>query len=308
MEALGNMKPTIVVSKCLGFDSCRYNALMIKSDFVTKLNPYVNFIPVCPEVEIGLGVPRSPIRLEEMNGEIRLIQPKTGLDVSEDMQTFSNQFLSSLTRVDGFILKGRSPSCGIGTVQGKGIGFFGGAVLKTFPGFAIEEEGRLLNEKLMEHFLQKIFILADWYETKQYSSIKITLEFQARNKLLLMSYSPHGMREIGKLLGTLNLKEYDQQIRMVEEHLHKTLSKPPRIGPRVDVLQHAFGFFSDFLVPEERAFFLESIESYRTGKVPFTSVLQLIKSWVIRFKVGYLQKQTFFHPYPPELFEIYKAI
>jgi uncharacterized protein YbgA (DUF1722 family)/uncharacterized protein YbbK (DUF523 family) len=306
MEALGDMKPTIVISKCLGFDSCRYNGLMVHSEFVTQLTPYVNFIPVCPEVEIGLGVPRSPIRLEDTSGEIHLVQSKTGLDVTEPMQEFSKNYLAGLGHVDGFILKGRSPSCGIGTVQGKGVGIFGGMVLKTCQVCAIEEEGRLLNEKLKEHFLQKLFILTDWYETKQYSSIKIILDFQARNKLLLMSYHPNEMREIGKIMGNINLKEYDGYINQIEDHLIKALSKPPRIGPRVDVLQHAFGYFSDFLTPSERAFFVESIESYRLGKIPYVSVLQLLKSWAIRFQTGYLMKQTLFDPYPSELFEIYK--
>lgn len=300
------MKPTVVLSKCIGFESCRYNGMMIHSDFVTHLTPHVNFIPICPEVEIGLGVPRSPIRLEETNGEIRLVQPKTGLDVTDKMHEFSQTFLSSLPHVDGFILKGRSPSCGIGTVQGKGVGIFGGSVLKTYRSCAIEEEGRLLNEKLKEHFLQKLYILTDWYETKQYSSIKIILDFQARNKLLLMSYHPNEMREIGKLMGKINLKEYDGYINQIEDHLIKALNKPPRVGPRVDVLQHAFGYFSDFLNSTERSFFVKSIEDYRTGKIPFIAVLQLVKSWVIRFQTGYLAKQTLFNPYPPELFEIYK--
>jgi uncharacterized protein YbgA (DUF1722 family)/uncharacterized protein YbbK (DUF523 family) len=300
------MKPTVVVSKCLGFDSCRYNGLMIRSDFVTQLTPYVNFVPVCPEVEIGLGVPRSPIRLEESSGEIHLVQPNTGLDVTEPMQEFSKTFLAGLGHVDGFILKGRSPSCGIGTIQGKGVGIFGGTVLKTFSACAVEEEGRLLNENLKEHFLQKLYILTDWYETKQYSSIKIILDFQARNKLLLMSYHPNEMREIGKIMGKINLKEYDGQINQIETHLVKALSKPPRVGPRVDVLQHAFGYFSDFLNANEKAFFNQSIDSYRDGKIPYIAVMQLLKSWVIRFQTGYLAKQTLLNPYPSELFEIYK--
>jgi uncharacterized protein YbgA (DUF1722 family)/uncharacterized protein YbbK (DUF523 family) len=307
MGVMGYMKPTVVVSKCLGFDSCRYNGMMIKSDFVTQLAQFVNFIPICPEVEIGLGVPRAPIRLEETNGVIRLIQPKTGLDITEQMVEFSKTYLGNHPHVEGFILKGRSPSCGIGTVQGKGVGIFGGYILKTFLSSAIEEEGRLLNEKLKEHFLQKLFILADWYETKQYSSIKIILDFQARNKLLLMSYHPHEMREIGKLMGKINLNEYDGYIRQIEDHLLKALIKPPRIGPRVDVLQHAFGYFSDFLNSSERSFFVKSIDDYRSGKIPFISVLQLVKSWVIRFQTGYLAKQTLFNPYPSELFEIYKS-
>ena len=300
------MKPTVVVSKCLGFDSCRYNGLMIHSDFVTQLGSYVNFVPVCPEVEIGLGIPRSPIRLEETGGDIRLVQPKTGLDVTDAMLTFSGQFLSSQKNVTGFILKKRSPSCGIGTVQGKGVGIFGGEVLKKFPNCAIEEEGRLLDVNLKEHFLQKLYTLTDWNETKQYSSIKLVLDFQARNKLLLMSYHPNEMREIGKIMGKINLPEYDAYIQEIECHLIKALSKPPRIGPRVDVLQHAFGYFSDFLNPKERVFFEDNIEGYRSRNIPFISVLQLVKSWVIRFNTGYLMQQTLFNPYPSELFEIYQ--
>lgn len=300
------MKPTVVVSKCLGFDSCRYNGLMVHSDFVKQLGQYVNYLPVCPELEIGLGVPRAPIRLEESMGEIHLVQPKTGLDVTEAMNNFSFQFLSSLKNVTGFILKKRSPSCGIGTMQGKGIGLFGGEVLRSFPNCAIEEEGRLLDENIREHFLQKLFILTDWNETKQYSSIKIVLDFQARNKLLLMSYHPNEMREIGKLMGKINLPEYDGYIQQIENHLIKALGKPPRIGPRVDVLQHAFGYFSDFLTPVERNFFADNIASYRSGKIPFISVLQLVKSWIVRFNTGYLMQQTLFNPYPSELFKIYE--
>jgi uncharacterized protein YbgA (DUF1722 family) len=121
-----------------------------------------------------------------------------------------------------------------------------------------------------------------------------------------MSYHPNEMREIGKIMGKINLKEYDGQINQIETHLVKALSKPPRVGPRVDVLQHAFGYFSDFLNANEKAFFNQSIDSYRDGKIPYIAVMQLLKSWVIRFQTGYLAKQTLLNPYPSELFEIYK--
>jgi uncharacterized protein YbbK (DUF523 family) len=162
-------KPIIVVSKCLGFDHCRYNGLIINDDFVEKLKAYVEFKPVCPEVEIGLGIPREPIRVVDIGGDIRLIQPDTGRDLTETMQDFANSFLDSVGTVDGFILKSRSPSCGIKDVKiysgtkndsmvlEKSGGFFGKAVIEKFPYLAIEDEGRLKNFRIREHFLTKLY-------------------------------------------------------------------------------------------------------------------------------------------------------
>ncbi|MEO0107852.1 MAG: DUF523 domain-containing protein, partial [candidate division WOR-3 bacterium] len=106
-------KPRIVVSKCLEFEHCRYNAEIITSEIVRALKPFTEFIPVCPEVEVGLGVPRDPIRVVSDHGDLRLIQPSTGRDITTEMQGFSERFLSSVGSVDGFVLKTRSPSCGL---------------------------------------------------------------------------------------------------------------------------------------------------------------------------------------------------
>ena len=106
-------KPVVVTSKCFEFDACRYNGVMIPNNFVQKLEPFVKFIPICPEVEIGLGVPRDIIRIVEKKGEKLLVQPTTGKELSKTMYKFAEGFLNSLDMVDGFILKSRSPSCGI---------------------------------------------------------------------------------------------------------------------------------------------------------------------------------------------------
>lgn len=143
-------KPKIIVSKCLEFDACRYNAEMIPDATIRNLQPFVTFIPVCPEVEIGLGVPRETIRMVEENGVNRLVQPSTREDVTEKMKQFSNDFLQTISDVDGFILKNRSPSCGTrdvkiysgfekAPVKGKGSGLFGGAVIKNFRIFQLKK-------------------------------------------------------------------------------------------------------------------------------------------------------------------------
>lgn len=135
------VKPKVVVSKCIEFDHCRYNGDMISSPIVAKLKDYVDFLPVCAEVEIGLGIPRSSVRIILENGEYRLIQPSSGKDVTEDMKAFCTNFLDSVGEVDGFILKFRSPSCGLKDVKvypsvsksgaiEKTSGYFGGEVLK----------------------------------------------------------------------------------------------------------------------------------------------------------------------------------
>jgi len=111
------IKPIVVVSKCITFSPVRWDGTIIASEFVEKLKPYVEFVPVCPEVEVGLGVPRSPIRLVSKDGRIRLIQPSTGLDLSEKMEAFAERFLGSLNDVDGFILKSASPSSGFRNVK-----------------------------------------------------------------------------------------------------------------------------------------------------------------------------------------------
>ncbi|MDD1757303.1 MAG: 2-thiouracil desulfurase family protein [Methanotrichaceae archaeon] len=164
-------RPKMVISKCIEFDHSRYDGSLITNDFVKALIPHVDFTPVCAEMEIGLGVPRSAIRIVSENGDTRLVQPTTGLDVTEKMRSFCARFLDSLTGIDGFILKFRSPSCGIKNIRvysssakphtiSKTSGFFGGAVVETFPHLAIEDEGRLRNFNIREHFLTKLYALS----------------------------------------------------------------------------------------------------------------------------------------------------
>jgi uncharacterized protein YbbK (DUF523 family) len=170
--------PNIVISKCMGFAACRYNGVTIPDAFVQQLEPFVTYLPVCAEVEIGLGVPRDPVRIVLVNDEPRLLQPATGADMTEKMQTFSAAHLDSLSDIDGFILKGRSPSCGIkdvklyrgmekgAAVARKGNGFFAQAVLERYGHLPVEEEGRLTNFTIREHFLTALFALADFRAVK----------------------------------------------------------------------------------------------------------------------------------------------
>ena len=203
--------PNVVVSRCLGFDHCRYNGQIIAAPFVQKMRDHVNFTTVCPEVACGLGVPRDFLRLVTVDGETRLLQPNAGLDHTQRMQAVVNSLLDDLTDVDGFILKNRSPSCGFkdvkiyanakkGAAASRGSGMFGGAVLDHYPNLAIEDEGRLNNFRIREHFLTQLYTLAAFRQVKATGQMKDLVQFQAENKLLLMAYHQTELRKMGRIV------------------------------------------------------------------------------------------------------------
>jgi len=306
-------KPNIVVSKCLEFEACRYNGQMIHDAFVRKLEKHVNYVPVCPEVAIGLGVPRFPIRIVSPK-ERRLIQPTTGRDITEDMNRFCVEFLSSLNQVDGFILKFRSPSCGLKDVRiyqksekspavDKGAGFFGASVLERFPGLALEDEGRLRSLKIREHFLTKLFTLARFQAVKKSNEMRELVRFHTESKLLLMAYNQGEMRLLGNLVANHEKRPLPDVLTNYKDHLQKAMDTPPRRTSNINVFMHILGHFSKELSKNEKQFFLETLELYREGRVPFTSALGLAKSWAVRFQNQYLLSQSFFDPYPNDLME-----
>ncbi len=308
-------RPKIVISKCIEFGHCRYDGSLIPSDFVKALKPHVDFIPVCAEVEIGLGVPRGSIRIISENGELRLVQPATGLDVTEKMRSFASLFLHSLSGIDGFILKFRSPSCGMKGINvysgasgsgaiSKAPGFFGGAAAKAFPGLAIEDEGRLRNLNIREHFLTKLYALAGFREVENEVSVSALIEFHTANKLLLAAHSQKELKILGNIAASREKMDFAEQCGLYREHLGLALKKPMRSTAKANVLMHTFGYFSNELSREEKAHFLESMVRYRNKKVPSSALMAMLQSWIARFGEDYLGHQTFFEPFPEGLREL----
>ena len=308
--------PILVVSKCLGFDACRYNGEMLYDAVLEKLAGYVRMITICPEVEIGLGTPRDPIRIvEEEKLGLRLIQPSTGKEVTGDMNRFSQHFLGSLVEVDGFILKSRSPSCalkdakvfsGVGKapIKGKGPGLFGSAVLEKYGHLAIEDEGRLKNYLIREHFLIKLFTLARFRQLKKRSSHQALIEFQSQNKYLFMAYHQIQQKKLGKIIANFERKPIAEVYQAYEEALHELLEEPASSQSNINVLYHILGYFKHSISAKEKAFFLSLIEKYRSMKLPLSSPLGVLKAWAVRFDNEYLIKQTYFEPYPEALVEL----
>jgi len=309
-------KPVVVVSKCLGFAACRWNGVTIPDRFVEILKPHVEFRPVCPEVEIGLGVPRDPIRVIQEGSELKLIQPASGRDVTRQMRAFAEQFLESAGEVDGFLLKSRSPSCGFrdvkvypcrekcAAISSKGHGFFGGMAALVFEYKAIEDEARLGDFHIRENWLTKLFTMADFRMVYESGSINDLIDFHARNKYLLMAISQMHLKALGQIVAGHMKGHAEDVIQQYADEFIEALIKPPKYKSNINAMMHAFGHFSKDLKKEEKEYFLEMLERYRNAKVPMSVPLGILRSFVIRFDDEYLKQQTFFEPFPEELITV----
>lgn len=309
------LRPQVVVSKCMGFDACRYNGQSLPDKFVEKLKDYVDYHPVCAEVEIGLGVPRNPIRLVMENGRLVLYQPASDTEYTREMIAFSDAFFDSLKAVDGFILKGRSPSCGTkdvkvylgkakttGSIKGQGI--FAAQVFKRYPFLAIEEEGRLTNFRIREHFLAKLYTLCRYRQVEKVKTMAALVKFQAQNKYLLMAYSQKEQKELGRIVANHDKLPLEQVFSSYKAHLGIAFLRIPRYSNYINVMLHIFGYFSESLTSGEKNFILDSFEKYKSGKIPLSVPINVLKSYVIKYNDPYLLEQTIWAPFPEELMDI----
>jgi len=315
--SIGNrkfVKPAVVVSECLEIAACRYNGQKIPDKFVRRLEKYVTYAPICPEVLVGLGVPRDPIDIVVRDGLKRLVQSATGRDLTDDMKSFSAGFLETVDFADGFILKSRSPSCGIkdvklrnpkdNSVLEKGAGFFGEAVMERYPHLAVEDERRLTNFKIREHFLTKLFTIARFRSVHKHGTMKALIEFQASNKLLFMAYNQTVMRKMGRIVANHERFNVEDVYDRYEVQLGAMFLRAARYTSNINVLEHAFGYFSKQLTASEKRYFLESVNDFRSSRVPLSVPLAVLRAWIVKYNQEYLAGQTFLEPYPSELVDM----
>lgn len=309
----------MVISRCIEFEPVRYNGQIISSDFVKVLIDHVEAIPICPELEIGLGVPRDTLKLVKMEDEIHLMQPSTGKNLTDDMNRFSEKFFSTLGDVDGFILRSGSPSSGLirvkiyGSVEkspriGYGVGLFAGKVKESYGHLAVEEDLRLKNGRIREHFLRKLYTLAGFREIKDTHRFGDLVEYHTRNKVQLKAYNEKEMRILGRLVANRENRSISDVLREYEAHLYLALKRAPNCSTYTNVLMNSLGYFSDDITAGEKQFFLKQLQNYRDGKTPLIVPVDIIKSWIIRTDEGYLANQTFFNPYPEQLLDIESII
>jgi uncharacterized protein YbgA (DUF1722 family)/uncharacterized protein YbbK (DUF523 family) len=312
-------KPIVFISSCITFQAVRHDGGIISSSFVDALKPYITVVTHCPEVKIGLPVPRNSIRIvaddKEMT-KLRLVMPATGEDYTEIMTKWVNEILVNMPEVDGFILKSKSPSCSVYdariypakgdkpvAITKKGAGFFGGGVLRMFPEKIVEDEGRLNDERIVDNFLKRIFLEASFRRVKKSGRIKELINFQEQNKLMFMSYNQKYMRLMGGVAANTGNKDFSETISGYEKLMELCVKDIYRVSNVINTIHHAFGYFSEKVTAGERKYFLEMVEKYRSGKVHVSVILGLMRSYIIRFSDPYLGRQTFFEPYPEEILE-----
>lgn len=311
------VKPVVYASRCLGFDKCRYNGATIHDDFIKKLKPHVTYVTACPEVDIGLGIPRDPVRIVLKKGIRRLVQPATQRDVTELMKQRVKKILNGLPRIDGFMLKSRSPSCGIKDTKffpkmeksaalGKGAGFFGCAVIKRFPEYPIEDEGRIRNFRIREHFLTRLFTLARFRSIEK--KIGALVAFHTIHKILFMMYNKKEMKTLSTLIANRDKMPVLKVFEQYQVHLFTALLKPPRSTTCINVFTREFGYFSKYLTQKEKKFFLDSLQRYHLREIPLSTVLSIISTWKARFNGISSAQQVLFQPYPEDMILCYGVL
>ncbi|HOX13784.1 MAG TPA: DUF523 and DUF1722 domain-containing protein [Spirochaetia bacterium] len=322
-------RPKLFVSRCLGFEACRYNGAVIEDPLVAKLAGFCDVTTACPEKDTGLGVPRDPVRLARAGGGIRMIQPASGRDHTDAMTAFcaakaaelagtapgSARPPEGLPAVDGAVLKSRSPSCGMkdvkvyrstepGAMADVGIGLFGQAVLSALGGAPVEDEGRLKNYTIREHFLSGLFARARFRAVAESGGPRELSEFQARHKLLFLAVNQASMRRLGRIAANLERHPFPAVLSEYGAELGTMFGSPAKPGGVINTALHAFGGFSERLSPLERKYFLDAVEEYRDERIPASALFTLLKAWAVRFEVRYLLDQVFLDPFPKELVEI----
>ena len=311
-------KIRIGISACLLGQEVRYNGGHKRDPFLTDtFGRWVEWVAVCPEVELGMGTPRPPIRLERHAGdpgEVRLVMPSTGQDYTAPMRDWAVRRAEALAAMDldGYVLKKDSPSCGMervkvyhgsGAPMKDGRGLFAEALIGRLPDLPVEEEGRLNDPLLRESFIARVFVHHRWREGEKEDWTRASLmRFHERHKFLLMARNQAGMRRLGRLLGEsgkeIPVEELATAYRL---GLREILQRPATRRGHTNVLMHLAGFVSGPLDREDRAELAETIERYRLGLVPLIVPLTLIRHHVRKQAVGYLQDQVYLDPHPHEL-------
>ncbi len=304
----------IGISSCLLGNHVRYDGGHKLDRFIKgTLGRYVKFVPVCPEVECGLPVPRESMHLLGDATATRLLTTRTKIDHTERMRTWIGTRLNELAKEEfcGFIFKKGSPSCGMqrvkiydekGTLRGTGGGLFAQAFVERFPRIPVEEEGRLHDPELRERFIENVFALRRWRVSLEGGRrLARLMTFHSHEKLLLLAHSPNHYRLLGKLVGEGKGKDierlYDEYERLFMEALRL---KTTRVK-NVNVLQHILGHFKKELSGSEKQEMLEIIGQYRKGYVPLIVPITLVNHYVRKYDKTHLAEQTYLNPHPVAL-------
>lgn len=303
----------IGVSACLLGEKVRYDGGHKHDRYITDtLGKFFTFVPVCPEVECGMPVPREAMRLEGDPTAPRLMTRLTRIDKTGQMLEFCERRVRELEREDlcGFIFKKDSPSSGLyrvkvyndGMAARSGSGLFAAAVARHFPLLPLEEEGRLNDPCIRENFIERVFCCRRWKDFLAASpDLGDLVAFHTSHKLLYMAHSPRVYREMGILVAAGKSMETAELFRRYEELMMAGLAQHATVSKNTNVLQHIMGYFKKELSSGEKAEMLEVIGRYHGRLVPLIVPLTLLKHYVAKYDKSYLKGQIYLDPHPAEL-------
>ena len=304
----------IGISACLLGLEVRFDGGHKRSDFLVDVfGPFVEFVPVCPEVEIGLGVPRETLRLVRESGAIKLVGNKSGADQTDAMSRYSDRRTAALANDDlsGYVLKKDSPSCGMERVRiyavngmpaRDGRGLYADALMRRFPNLPIEEEGRLNDARLRDNFIERVFA---YRRLRRFFAGRWTVgglvAMHTVHKLQLLAHAPRAYAELGRMVANASTIPRADLRDRYESGFMDALKKIATPARHVNVLQHMAGYFRDRLDAESRRELAAVIEDYRSGLVPLIVPITLVRHHVRTLDIAYLRGQLYLEPHPKEL-------
>jgi uncharacterized protein YbgA (DUF1722 family)/uncharacterized protein YbbK (DUF523 family) len=304
----------IGISSCLLGNKVRWNAgHKINRYLADTLGQFVEYVPVCPEVEAGFGVPRESMRLVGDPESPRLITFKSKTDHTDQMTRWAKKRVKEIESDDlcGFIFKSDSPSSGMirvkvysekGMPRKVGIGMFARAFMEHFPLIPVEDDGRLNDPSIRENFILQIFTMKRWRDNlSRRKGMGNLVDFHTRNKLLILSHSQKHYRQMGKLVAggkKTPIRDLYDQYQLI---LMDALKLKTTIRKNTNVLQHLMGYFKKQLSADEKQELLEIFDHYRNGVVPLIVPVTLINHYVRKYDQPYLKQQTYLNPHPAEL-------
>jgi uncharacterized protein YbgA (DUF1722 family)/uncharacterized protein YbbK (DUF523 family) len=311
----GVLRPIrIGISSCLLGEPVRFDGGHKRDPFLTEtFGAFVEWVPICPEVECGFGTPRESMRLVHVDNGVRLLTVRAAVDLTDRMVEYARRRVAALDAEDlsGYVLKKDSPSCGMdrvkiygtrGVPERSGRGIFAARLVERFPSLPVEEEGRLSDARLRENFIERVF--AYWRLRRLFSdrwNLRALVDFHTAHKLILMAHSPEAYRQLGRLVARARgVGGADLKRRYTEMFMSAlTVIATPR--RHTNVLQHMAGYFKECLDASSKAELGTAIDDYRRGLVPLVVPMTLLRHYVRVHRVSYLAGQLYLAPHPKEL-------
>ena len=295
----------IGISSCLLGQKVRFDGNHKEQRLITgKLSSVFEFVPTCPEMAIGLGVPRTPIHLKGDENKQRLVNIRDeSIDVTDPLVAFGEKRATELNHISGYIFKKGSPSCGVFNVKiyksenqvlNSGMGLFAKEIIKAHPLLPVEEEGRLNDEPLRMNFLQRVEIYHHWQQLVATGISKNSLlDFHTRHKYTLLAHCQVTYRSLGQLIAQTGKADLHSLSNQYISTLMEGLKKPSTRGKQINVLEHIAGYFKQHLDRYDKSEFQKLVEDYRKGDMPREALLVILKHYLRKFPNDYLRRQHY---------------